>query len=56
MKHLLIFIYILVEKQHRYIFDNIYFAKGDIKYKPITIYKQIRICIYNIVSYLFPTF
>jgi len=37
----------LIEKEHRYIFNNCYISFDDDRYKPLTLVQKIRLWIYS---------
>jgi len=37
----------LVEKEHRFVFDNCYISYDDPKYRPLTISQKIRLWLFN---------
>ena len=45
-----------IEKQHRFVFDNIYFAYEDPRFKTMTLYFYYRLIIYKAVFPLIPDF
>jgi len=46
----------LIEKQHRFVFDNIYICYEDTRYKPMNFYKHFRLWFYKLIFPLIPDF